>query len=61
MFGDGLRDLLDPRLRGGIGRYSLSEKRLKQLKESVAKKTIITGYNSEMKSPSLNGGAFLWH
>jgi peptide/nickel transport system permease protein len=38
MFGDGLRDLLDPRLRGGIGRYSLSEKRLKQLKESVAKK-----------------------
>jgi len=30
--------LLDPRLRGGIGRYCLSEKRLKQLKESVAKK-----------------------
>jgi peptide/nickel transport system permease protein len=37
MFGDGLRDLLDPRLRGGIGRYSLSEKKLKQLKESVTK------------------------
>jgi peptide/nickel transport system permease protein len=22
MFGDALRDLLDPRLRGGVGRYS---------------------------------------
>jgi peptide/nickel transport system permease protein len=25
MFGDSLRDLLDPRLRGGVGRYSLTE------------------------------------
>ena len=35
MFGDGLRDLLDPRLRGGIGRYALSDKKLKQLKEQL--------------------------
>ena len=37
MFGDGLRDLLDPRLRGGIGRYALSDKKLKQLKEQLVK------------------------
>ena len=37
MFGDGLRDLLDPRLRGGIGRYALSDKKLRQLKEKLAK------------------------
>ena len=28
MFGDGLRDLLDPRLRGGLGRYSGTAKKL---------------------------------
>ena len=28
MFGDGLRDLLDPRLRGGLGRYSGAGKKL---------------------------------
>jgi peptide/nickel transport system permease protein len=27
MFGDALRDLLDPRLRGGIGRYGTKVKR----------------------------------
>jgi peptide/nickel transport system permease protein len=27
MLGDALRDLLDPRLRGGIGRYGESKKR----------------------------------
>ena len=37
MFGDSIRDLLDPRLRGGVGRYSLSDKKLKQLKASLAK------------------------
>jgi peptide/nickel transport system permease protein len=37
MLGDSLRDLLDPRLRGGVGRYSLSDKKLKKLKESAAK------------------------
>ena len=30
MFGDALRDLLDPRLRGGIGRYGLSVRRKKK-------------------------------
>lgn len=31
MFGDGLRDLLDPRLRGGLGRYSgVKAKRVKK-------------------------------
>jgi peptide/nickel transport system permease protein len=33
MFGDSLRDLLDPRLRGGVGRYSLSDKKLANLRE----------------------------
>jgi peptide/nickel transport system permease protein len=37
MFGDSIRDLLDPRLRGGVGRYSLSDKKLKQLKASLVK------------------------
>jgi peptide/nickel transport system permease protein len=36
MFGDGLRDLLDPRLRGGVGRYQLTEKKLAQLKQKYA-------------------------
>ena len=29
MFGDSLRDLLDPRLRGGVGRYSLKQNTIK--------------------------------
>jgi peptide/nickel transport system permease protein len=34
MFGDALRDLLDPRLRGGLGRYSgVKRKKMKELKE----------------------------
>jgi peptide/nickel transport system permease protein len=28
MFGDALRDLLDPRLRGGLGRYSGAKKKM---------------------------------
>jgi peptide/nickel transport system permease protein len=32
MFGDALRDLLDPRLRGGLGRYSGSRKKLPKKK-----------------------------
>lgn len=32
MFGDSVRDLLDPRLRGGIGRYGLSPKNLEKIK-----------------------------
>jgi peptide/nickel transport system permease protein len=31
MFGDALRDLLDPRLRGGVGRYSISRNKLSKL------------------------------
>jgi len=27
MFGDALRDILDPRLRGGIGRYGVKVKK----------------------------------
>ena len=37
MFGDALRDLLDPRLRGGVGRYSLTED------EKKKKAKILTG------------------
>ena len=40
MFGDSIRDLLDPRLRGGVGRYSLSDKKLQQLKESLSAKAV---------------------
>jgi peptide/nickel transport system permease protein len=39
MFGDSLRDLLDPRLRGGVGRYSLSEKKLAKLRDKYAAPT----------------------
>jgi peptide/nickel transport system permease protein len=35
MFGDALRDILDPRLRGGIGRYSLKKKSVKKLKANL--------------------------
>ena len=28
MFGDALRDLLDPRLKGGVGRYTMAEKKI---------------------------------
>ncbi|MFC1921572.1 ABC transporter permease [Chloroflexota bacterium] len=37
MFGDAVRDLLDPRLRGGIGRYS--GVKLEKVKEKYAEKT----------------------
>jgi len=37
MFGDSLRDLLDPRLRGGVGRYTIKPKKLQQLKKYFAK------------------------
>ena len=35
MFGDALRDLLDPRLRGGVGRYSLKAKSVNKLKATL--------------------------
>ena len=34
MFGDGLRDLLDPRLRGGVGRYNINGKIRRNLKKT---------------------------
>ena len=36
MFGDAIRDLLDPRLKGGVGSYS--SKKLKKLTAKLAKK-----------------------
>ncbi len=35
MFGDGLRDVLDPRLRGGLGSYSLNAKKLEKVLKKV--------------------------
>jgi peptide/nickel transport system permease protein len=35
MFGDAVRDLLDPRLRGGIGRYGLSPKNIEKIKNQT--------------------------
>jgi len=40
MFGDSLRDLLDPRLRGGVGRYSLKPKKLQQLRKYFVKEQL---------------------
>jgi peptide/nickel transport system permease protein len=34
MFGDGMRDILDPRLRGGIGRYGLKVKKVIKVKST---------------------------
>jgi peptide/nickel transport system permease protein len=39
MFGDSLRDLLDPRLKGGIGRYNLKGSSLKRIKERLEHQT----------------------
>jgi peptide/nickel transport system permease protein len=35
MFGDGVRDVLDPRLRGGLGSYSLNTKKLEKVLKKV--------------------------
>jgi peptide/nickel transport system permease protein len=40
MFGDALRDLLDPRLRGGLGRYSGTRVSKKLLKKFKAPETV---------------------
>jgi peptide/nickel transport system permease protein len=37
MFGDALRDLLDPRLRGGLGRYSGVKRRLPKTRAKLSK------------------------
>jgi peptide/nickel transport system permease protein len=39
MFGDGLRDLLDPRLKGGIGRYNLKETNINKIKKRLTHNT----------------------
>jgi len=40
MFGDALRDLLDPRLRGGLGRYGgISEKKLDAIRKKAEEKS----------------------
>ncbi|MGP8079005.1 MAG: ABC transporter permease [Dehalococcoidales bacterium] len=36
VFGDALRDLLDPRLRGGVGRYGVKVKKLNTVKHETA-------------------------
>jgi hypothetical protein len=35
MLGDGLRDVLDPRLRGGIGRYGIKIKKVPTVKKDT--------------------------
>ena len=37
MFGDALRDVLDPRLKGGMGRFGVSKKKRKKIKATMAK------------------------
>jgi peptide/nickel transport system permease protein len=39
IFGDALRDILDPRLRGGIGRYGVKAKRT-----NIKERQISTGH-----------------
>ena len=42
MFGDALRDLLDPRLRGGLGRYSGTKKKMSKQLSHDNKKPAVT-------------------
>ena len=35
MFGDSVRDLLDPRLRGGVGRYGVKKKPKKKVSPAL--------------------------
>ena len=35
MLGDGLRDVLDPRLRGGVGRYGVKIKKVPAVKSDT--------------------------
>ena len=39
VFGDAVRDLLDPRLRGGVGRFSRAVRKLKKQSKTTAKAT----------------------
>ena len=38
MFGDALRDLLDPRLKGGVGRYTMPVRKVKKAEREGEKK-----------------------
>lgn len=38
MFGDALRDLLDPRLRGGVGRYTMAVRKVKKAEKEGEEK-----------------------
>jgi peptide/nickel transport system permease protein len=40
VFGDGVRDLLDPRLRGGVGRYATASKKIQKIREEKAGESI---------------------
>jgi len=43
MFGDAVRDILDPRLRGGVGRYGVTAKKeakVKNLAKSMARENL---------------------
>lgn len=40
MFGDGVRDVLDPRLRGGLGSYSLSAKKLSRILRKIERRAM---------------------
>jgi peptide/nickel transport system permease protein len=39
MFGDGIRDILDPRLRGGLGRYSGAERKREKRRQQEEKRS----------------------
>jgi peptide/nickel transport system permease protein len=39
MLGDAVRDILDPRLRGGLGRYGRTKKKIRGQKQDVTQKT----------------------
>ena len=45
MFGDALRDLLDPRLRGGVGRYTGAKRKIKEKKAPGQGKKSLTKVN----------------
>ena len=40
VFGDGVRDLLDPRLRGGVGRYTTASKKIQKIREEKAGESV---------------------
>ena len=51
MFGDALRDLLDPRLRGGQGSYGAAKKRKRGLLAQTDQSFLLGGSPSSMRPP----------